>query len=252
MKIVGLLAARMGSTRLTGKVLMPFCQSTVLEWCVNRIRRSNHLNQLVVATTDQPEDDVLQAACEKLGVAVFRGSSEDVLDRFYRAATAYHADAIVRVTGDDPLIDPVVIDRVIEAFLANDPPFDYVSNVIPYRTYPRGQDTEVIAYSALERAWKEDTNPLLREHVTQYIVRHPELFSHKTVAHTQDYSHYRWALDTAQDFAFFNALSDHLDNDRISWLRVIQILQTHPKLSKINDQVVQKQVLVTNDSSGND
>jgi len=238
-RVVAILQARMGSTRLPGKVLMDLGGQPVLQWAVNRLRRAATLDEVVVATSVAPQDDAIAAFCASRGLPCFRGSEDDVLDRYYRAALEHHAEVVVRVTGDDPLIDPAVVDRVVRAYLQRRPAVAYVSNVHPRRTYPRGQDTEVFSFAALERAWREDQDPRLREHVTQYMVRHPELFPFHGVENGRDLSFMRWALDTERDMEFLRTVCAGID-DTVEWTTIVDLIEANPHWLELNRDVVQK------------
>lgn len=240
-KVVAILQARMGSRRLPGKVLMDLCGQPVLGWAVNRLRRATTLDELVVATSTHAADDAIAAFAEDWGVACFRGSEDDVLDRYYRAAQRHGADVIVRVTGDDPLIDPDVVDRVVTAFLERRPEIAYASNVHPRRTYPRGQDTEAFSFAALERAWREDNDPRFREHVTQYTVRHPELFPFHNVEYERDLSFMRWALDTEEDMMFLRTVCSHID-EATCWTEIVELIERNPHWLELNRDVIQKTI----------
>lgn len=241
MKIVAIVQARMGSTRLPGKVMMDLLGEPVLVRDVNRLKRSKLLDEVVIATTTQPADDQIVSLCKERGWAYFRGDENDVLDRYYQAARACNADVIVRVTSDCPMIDPDIVDRVIQFFF-DIPDIDYVSNTLPPRTYPRGLDTEVMTFEALERAWKEDTDPKLREHVTPYIYRNPEMFQIHGVVNGTDLSDHRWTLDTPEDFAFIQAVYEHFGNDDFTWLDVLEYLDRHPEIVEINSDINQKAI----------
>jgi len=240
-KVVAILQARMGSSRLPGKVLMDLGGQPVLAWAVKRLRRATTLDDLVVATSTNPADDAVEAFAKEWGVACFRGSEDDVLDRYYRAAQQHDADVVVRVTGDDPLIDPDVVDRVVTVFLQHQPEIAYASNIHPRRTFPRGQDTEVFSFEALERAWREDRDPRLREHVTQYMVRHPELFPASNVENEEDLSFMRWALDTDRDLEFLRTVCAHVD-DGIPWQEIVTVIMENPQWLELNRDVVQKKI----------
>lgn len=172
-RIVGTVEARMGSSRLPGKVLAPLCGVPVLEHIVRRLRRSRHLEEICVATTTEPADDAVAALAARLGAACYRGSVDDVLDRVLRAGRACRADLLVEITGDCAVIDPTVVDRVIDAYL--DGGYDYVSNVIRL-TYPPGIDAQVYRLALLEQVAALTQDPEDREHVTTYIYRHPDRF----------------------------------------------------------------------------
>jgi spore coat polysaccharide biosynthesis protein SpsF len=241
MKVLGLIQARMGSSRLPGKVLMPLAGEPMLARVVERLRRATRLDEVVVATTVEPADEAVAQLCQARGWPCFRGSQDDVLDRFYRAGREHGADVIVRVTADCPLIEPAVVDRVVQAYLdAKDA--DLVSNVWPRRTFPRGLDTEVVRWAALERAWREDDNPAWREHVTAFIYRRPDLFRVANVENAQDFSAGRWTVDTADDLALVRAVYDHFGHDRFGWEQTLRLLDQHPEWTALNRHIEQKEV----------
>lgn len=240
MNIVALVQARMGSTRLPNKVLLDLVGEPMLVHVVRRIRRVGMVNEVVVATTMEPSDDAIAACCESRGWPCFRGSRDDVLDRYYQAARHSQAGAIVRITADCPMIDPGLIDRVVREFLDCQPAVHYACNSMPIKTYPRGLDTEVVRFDALERAWREDQNPGWREHATPYIYRHPELFHLHPVVNPVDYSAMRWTVDTPDDWAFVRRIYEHFGHDRFSWQDVLAALDEHPEWKTINAHVRQK------------
>ena len=242
MRVVAIVQARMGSTRLPGKVMKDLLGKPVLIRDINRIRRAKRIDEVVIATTIKPEDDTIVALCEEEGWPCFRGNEDDLLDRYYRAAQAFDADVIVRITSDCPMIDPGVVDSVIEEFLSLREEVDYVSNALPPRTFPRGLDTEVMTFEALERAWREDNDPALREHATPYIYRNPETFRLHRVANEVDLSHHRWTLDTPEDLAFIRAVYDHFGHDHFTWTDTLRYLDQHPEIVKINSDIKQKTI----------
>jgi spore coat polysaccharide biosynthesis protein SpsF len=240
MNIVAIIQARMGSTRLPGKVLLDLAGEPMLVRVVARTRRAKLIDEVVVATTSQPGDEAIEQLCKSRGWPYCRGSEADVLERFYQAAVAHQADVIVRITSDCPMIEPRIVDRVVHEFLDRQPVVDYASNVLLRRTFPRGLDTEVIRYGALERAWREDANPAWREHVTPYIHRHPELFGLYNVTTEPNLSHMRWTVDTSADLAFVRRVYDYFGHDRFSWQEVLVLLAKHPAWLSINRTVKQK------------
>jgi spore coat polysaccharide biosynthesis protein SpsF len=242
MKIVAIIQARMGSTRLPGKVLLDLAGEPVLARCVERTRRAQTLDEVVVATTVQPADEAIIELCRERGWPSFRGSEDDVLDRYYGAAKEYAADVVVRITSDCPLIEPVVVDRVVREFSERWPQVDYASNIVPERTFPRGLDIEVMRFATLERAWREDDNPAWREHVTPYIYRHPEEFRLHCVVNSVDYSDMRWTVDTPEDLAFVRQIYGHFGHDRFSWRDVLAVLAEHLEWMEINRDVQQKAI----------
>jgi spore coat polysaccharide biosynthesis protein SpsF len=171
-------------------------------------------------------------------VTTFRGEEQDVLDRYYQAARAFQAYAIVRITSDCPLIDPVVTDQTVAGFLREQP--DYASNVLE-RTYPRGLDTEIIMMEALERAWRESTKPYQREHVTPYVYQNPGIFRLLSIKGGADHSRHRWTLDTPEDLLFLQSVYDHFEGrDNFSWLEVLDLVESNPEIARINSHVIQK------------
>ena len=241
MRVVAIIQARMGSSRLPGKVLQDIGGSTMLARVVRRTQRAASLDEVIVATTVETDDEVIVAECKRLSVPVFRGDKEDVLDRYYQAAQAYHAAIIVRITSDCPLIEPEVVDQVVRACL--DAQADYASNTLQ-RTYPRGLDTEVMTLSALELAWRQATEPYQRIHVTPYLYQHPDQFKLLSVTDDQDHSRYRWTVDTPDDLAFVREVYRRLDNDdAIRWTQVLDLLEREPALLRINTGVPQKELL---------
>jgi len=240
-KIVAIIQARMGATRLRGKVLSDLAGQTMLARVVNRSRRAKGLDAVMIATTTQPADDAIVHLCHERGWFFFRGSEEDVLDRYYRAALTYGADVVVRVTSDCPLIEPELIDSLVTTFLLHRPPLAYLSNTL-VPTFPRGLDVEVMSFNALKRAWQEDDNPAWREHVTPYIWRQPDKFKICNVTNDKDYSYMRWTVDTAEDLAFVRKVYGHFKNDTFSWREVLELLKEHPKWLEINRDVQYKMV----------
>ena len=238
MRIVTIIQARMGSTRLPGKVMKDLGGATVLAQVINRLRRATLVGEVVVATTHDAADDVIVEECDRLSVAFFRGEQKDVLDRYYRAAHAFGAEAVVRITSDCPLIEPETTDRTISTFLDRRP--DYASNAIQ-RTYPRGLDTEVMTSDALARTWREAREPYQRSHVTAYIYENPEKFDIVSVSGEADYSRHRWTLDTPEDLKFIRAVYERFGNDpNVYWRDVLALLECEPQLLELNCRVRQK------------
>jgi spore coat polysaccharide biosynthesis protein SpsF len=238
MNTLAIIQARMGSSRLPGKVLMDLGGASVLARVVGRLGRSQEITQIVVATTVAPADDAIVRECERLHVSCFRGSEDDVLDRYYQCARACPANAIVRITSDCPLIDPNLVDETV--IILKNQKADYASNVIP-RTYPRGLDTEVFTSAALERAWREAHELYEREHVTPYFYEHPKTFRMASVSGAVDYSRYRWTLDTREDLELLRAIYSRFDSRHdLSWQDVIALMEREPELAELNSQVLQK------------
>lgn len=230
---LAILQARTSSTRLPGKVLKPILGQPMLARQLERNLRSTNIDKLIVATSDQPDDQAVADLCKAVGVECFRGSLNDVLDRYYQAAAERNADHIVRLTGDCPLADPEVIDRVIEFYLNGD--YDYVSNIIE-PSFPHGLDVELFRFEALKTAWQEATLQPQREHVTPFICRQPDRFKLANFKHSQDLSHYRWTVDEPEDFELITAIYEGLypTNPEFDMDAILHFLKDNPDLQKIN------------------
>ena len=230
-RMVGIVQARMGSTRLPGKVLVNIAGHPMLWHVVNRVHRAKLVDDVLVATSESTSDDPVVAFCEQAGIPCFRGSEDDVLDRYYQAAKWIGAKVVVRITADCPLLDPDVVDDVVRCYV--DGGYDYVSNTSP-PTFPDGLDTEVFSFETLERAWREAKWQSEREHATPYIRKHPELFRIGNVTYVEDLSSMRWTVDEPQDLEFVRAVYDHLESMSSGMADVLAVLKRHPELVEIN------------------
>jgi spore coat polysaccharide biosynthesis protein SpsF len=238
MKIVAIVQARMGSTRLPGKVLLDLCGTSVLRRVTCRVRLCRLIDEVMIATTTCSADEAIVEEAQHLGVGIFRGDELDVLDRYYRAAKMRNADVIVRITSDCPLIDPEITGETIKRFLAEKP--DYASNALE-RTYPRGLDTEVMMFEAVERAWREAAAPYQRAHVTPYLYENPHLFTLLSVKSSINYSQHRWTLDTAEDLEFLRRIYQLLGGKpNFTWRDVLEIVEREPAIAEINKNVATK------------
>lgn len=242
MKVVAVVQARMGSTRLPGKVLLDLAGEPMLARVVGRLSRAETVDQVVVATTVEPADRAVADLCVARGWPHTRGSEADVLDRYYQAATAHQADVVVRVTADCPMIDPEVIDEVVQALLDRQPDVDYVSNVVPTRSFPHGLDVEAFTAAALARAWREDDSPAWREHVTPFLYRRPDLFRTHCVVYPADHGAVRWTVDTPADFARAEAIYHHFGHDRFTWAEALAADLAHPEWAIMNRDVRQRTI----------
>jgi len=219
-KTVAIVQARVSSTRLPGKVLMGMAGQPMLLRVLFRVCKSHLIDEIVVATTILDEDAAICDLCDEYRFACFQGRIDDVLDRYYRLASIYKMDNIVRITGDCPVIDPEVIDQVISKFLETGA--DYTSNIFPKRTYPRGLDTEVMTFKALERVWMAARKPSHREHVTTYIRDNPKEFNISSISIKEDHSDLQWSVDTSEDFGRVQSIYEHFKHDRFSWREVLK------------------------------
>lgn len=239
LNVVGIIQARMGSSRLPGKVLMDIEGDYILARVFNRTSRANTINTTVIATSTNKVDDPINQLAIKRGWDCFRGDEKDVLDRYYQAARKYKSDVIVRITSDCPLIDPDIIDLVVGKFLISTEA-DYVGNTrFQPRTFPVGLDVDVIGFKALERAWIEDKNESWREHVAPYIYRNPDKFNVQEISNSKDLSFMRWAIDKEEDLEFVRLIYSQFSNDEFTWCDVISLLEKNPEWLKINQHVEQ-------------
>ena len=228
-----IIQARMGSKRLPGKVMMQVDKhNPSISYTLNQIKFCKKINDVIVATSTKKEDDILVDYLEKNKINIFRGKSDDVLDRYYQCAKEKQFDNIVRITADCPLIDPVIVDSVIEQFEKSK--VDYISNVHP-RTFPDGCDVEVFSFTAIENAWKNATLPSEREHVTPYIWKNPEKFSINNYQNNKNLSKLRLTLDYNDDLILIRKMIREINSRPITLNQILTLLARKPELIKIND-----------------
>lgn len=231
--INAIIQARMRSTRLPGKVLLPLGGKTVLENVVDRVRQAKLIGRVIVATSTEPADDAIANLCRQKQIDYFRGSHEDVLDRYYQAAKHFGAEHICRITADCPLIDPAVIDETAKQYLAGG--YDYASNSHPVATYPDGFDIWIFSFAALEKSWQDAKLPSEREHVTSYIWNHPEKFKILNVKNNLDLSAYRLTIDEERDYQALKLIVEQIKN--LTMKNIIDFLDSHEEIKKINAPV---------------
>lgn len=241
MNTVAIVQARMGSTRLPGKVLMPIAGTPLVQRVIERVAAAKQVDQIVVATTDDSSDDDLAAFLKGLGIAkVFRGARDDVLDRYFQCAAQFGADIVVRITADDPLKDPEVID-LATSVLRSVATLDYVSNTLA-PSFPEGLDVEVFRFGALSRAWNEAKLESEREHVTPFIWKHPELFSVRNVSYQRNLSSWRWTVDKPEDVLFMTEVFNRFSGQPlVSFRDIISWLDEHPEIRSINAGTVRNE-----------
>jgi spore coat polysaccharide biosynthesis protein SpsF len=261
-RVVAIIQGRMTSSRLPGKILADIAGQPMLARVFMRTSRAVTVTETIFATTTDASDDPVAEYCDWSGIPVRRGSLYDVLDRYYQSAKEAKADVVVRITADCPVIDPELIDDVVNAVISGQ--FDFAANRLPPpwgRTYPIGLDTEVCTFAALERAWEEAKEPQHREHVMPFFyegvqfeskvksrksdLRHstfdfeqgvsPRGFNIALLHHTTDFGDYRWTVDTAEDLEFMRQVYSHFDGrDDFSWKDVLDLVHNEPDLMKIN------------------
>ncbi len=248
---VAIIQARMASSRLPEKVLLDIAGQPMIVRVVERVKRSNSVDRVVIATTTDPADDPIKDLCKEYGFTCYRGSQFNVLDRYFRAAQLYKAEIIVRITADCPMIDPREIDHVVQVLFEKR--VDFAANRLPppwKRTYPIGLDTEVCTFQALECAWQEAERPEELEHVMPYLYTEKGRFRTAVIDYEVDYGHYRWTVDTQEDLELARQVYTHFDDDNFSWLDVIDLFETHPELYLINAEVNPKDVKDVDDRVG--
>ncbi len=239
MRTVAIVQARMGSSRLPGKSLMRIVDKPMLAHVLERLAAAQAVDAVVVATSTMPGDQAIAELAREMGVEAFAGSEDDVLDRYYQAARTFHADTVVRITGDCPLIDPEIVDRAVAFF--QDTRADYVRTA----GFPRGLDTEVFPFHNLARAWREASKDYEREHVTPYFYRHPEWFQVRELVAPEPLHRpeLRLCVDTEEDLTLVREIFERLrapDNRIFTAEQVIRLLDAEPHLKQINAHVVQK------------
>lgn len=242
MRIVAIVQARMTSTRLPGKVMLPILGEPMLAWVIERLQKAKTLEEIVVATTTDPEDNVIEKECIKRGYKFFRGDREDVLDRYFQAAKQYQADVIVRVTSDCPLLDPGIVDACVTEFIRLQPDCDYLSNALEIATFPLGLDVEVFHRSSLQKAHQLAEEKSYREHVTAFIYHHPDQFRLIDYRSTSDDSDLRWTVDTPEDYQLVQRIAERVGNKSFAWMVARDLCRTNPDWLEINRSIVQKTV----------
>ncbi len=238
MKVVAIVQARMGSTRLPNKVMKMIGGVPMIELLLSRLSRAKEINETVVATSDDPRNDPLVQRVQALGYQCSRGSENDVLERYLQAARTAEADVVIRITGDCPLVDPVLVDDAVRHFKATD--VDYLCNISP-PTYPDGLDIEVFTLSALERASLETQKEFDHEHVTPYL-RESGKFRRKAISHDEDLSNLRWTVDEPADFEVITRVVEHFaPNQHFSWQQVLKLQQMQPHIFEANKQLIRNE-----------
>lgn len=238
MKVIALVQARMGSTRLPNKVMKPIAGIPMIELLLSRLSRSKEVDQIVVATSVDPRNRPLIDHVRKLGYSCEEGSENDVLDRYVEAAGKHRADVVVRITGDCPLVDPELVDEVVRGFKTA--AVDYFSNIDP-PTYPDGLDIEVCTFKALERASRETSRPYDREHVTPYL-RESGRFKTASMKYNQDLSGLRWTVDEPADFTVIEKVFGHFHpRTDFTWGEVLGLQQRQPEIFSLNQNLIRNE-----------
>ena len=242
--VIAVVQARTGSKRLPGKTLKKICGIPMILLMLERLSNSKLIDKIVIATTTNPNDDELYNLIKDNGYEVFRGSELDCLDRHYQVGKKFRADYVCKITSDDPLIDPVLTDKIIDFFLQNSDKFDYVSNIHP-PTFPDGLDVEIIRMETLKAAWKNATNYNDREHTTTYIWSNPSKFKIGNYENNLGENLFltdRWTVDYPEDFEFVKTIYEELYEDHKIFLTedILSLLTRKPEIRTINKKYVSK------------
>jgi len=234
MKTDAIIQVRMSSSRLPGKVMMKVdSKHPVLYYVITQLQFSKNLDEIIVATSTREEDDIIADYVKNLGVICFRGSLKDVLDRYYQCAKEFSIKDIVRITSDCPLIDPTIVDKVIEKFKSNS--FDVVTNSGPITgTFPQGTDVEVFSFQALEKAWKKAKKPSEREHVTAYFYNNESDFKIDYLTRSENISHLRWCVDGMPDLELVRKIVSKINKKPILMRHILDLFSKEPHLQDIN------------------
>ncbi len=237
-KILTVVQARLSSTRLPGKVMLPILGKPLLIQMLERVKAAKLVDKIVIATSTNKDDDVIEKLCAEHGFTCFRGHFTDLLDRHYKATLEFDAEAVAKIPSDCPLIDPQVIDKVFKFYLDNIDKYDFVSNLHP-ATYPDGNDVEIMSYSALKTTWKKATKDFEREHTTPYIWENPDMFRIGNVVWEtgKDFSTTeRWTIDYEEDYLFLKRIYEELYpvNPTFSLNDILNLLDEKPEIRKIN------------------
>lgn len=240
--IVAIIQARMGSTRLPGKVMLKVMGRSMLSFMIERLRFCKSIDKIVIATTTSEQDWPIVQYCIENNISYYQGSENDVLDRFYQTAKEYNAENIIRLTGDCPLIDPEVIDELVARFI-KEGDLDHMNTGA---TYPEGVDAEVVSFSALEDAWKNATLSTEREHVTAHIWANPDKFKTKPMQYTRDLSKYRYTVDEPSDFEVVKSifLALYEENEIFLTETIIEYLDSHPEVFQLNQGIIRNEGLM--------
>lgn len=238
MNVVAIIQARMSSSRLPEKVLLPLAGKPVIHNIVERLSFCKNLNNKIVATSLDPSDDPLFDYCTNIGITCFRGQLEDVLDRYYRAAKIYNADVVVRITGDCPVIDPIIVDAVICGFLSGK--YDYYGLA---GEFPDGLDCTAISFAALEQAWKKAKLISEREHVGPFIENNPQLFKTGGLVLFEGLEKERWTLDTIDDYEVLVAIFNELYDPDKPFLthEILDFLNSNMEIKKKNSGIIRNE-----------
>lgn len=232
--ITAIIQIRLNSSRLKRKALLKIQNLTLIEHLFSQLSYSTQIDKKIIATTTESIDNDIEKLANNIGIQCFRGNSLNVLDRYYNCAKSFDIDTIVRISGDAPLIDPVIVDKTIEYYKKNN--FDYVSNFFR-RTFPIGTEIEIFSFKTLEKCWKTAQQSYEKEHVTPFIYEHPELFNIGFIEHSENLSNLHWTVDRIEDFEFVKSIIEKTEKRPILMNEILKVLENEPDLLRINGHV---------------
>jgi spore coat polysaccharide biosynthesis protein SpsF len=243
-KVIATIQARLGSKRMPKKVLRKILNKTMIEWINYRLSFCNEVDEIVLITSELKENDPLIDLADSIGLQYYRGSEEDLISRHFETVKKFKADALIRITGDCPLVDPVLVDKMVKEYRENHEKFDYVCNVFP-ATFPDGLDIDIIPFSTLERLNAEVKDPLYREWITTTLVENPKSFRIKNITNNPDLSNLRLTLDYEEDFELINNIFTKLHKDgKVFILKdILELFKKEPDLAKINEKRIDSTVV---------
>ena len=231
-----IIQARMGSTRLPGKAMLDVeNDKTVLYFVIKQLQSCKLIDKIIVATTTLEDDKQIANFSKQLGIDSFRGSSDNVLDRYYQCAKEYSVSTIVRIPSDKPLIDPEIVDNVVSMFMNSS--YDYITNFLPNPTFPSGTEVEVFSINALKKAWEKAKIPSEKEHVTPYFINHEDKFKIFHTENSENLSHLRWAVDRIDDLKLVRKIASKIKKRPILMKDILELFTREPELVKINKNV---------------
>ena len=232
--ITAIIQIRLNSSRLKRKALLKIQNLTLIEHLFSQLSYSTQIDKKIIATTTESIDNDIEKLANNIGIECFRGNSLNVLDRYYNCAKSFDIDTIVRISGDAPLIDPIIVDKTIEYYKKNN--FDYVSNFFR-RTFPIGTEIEIFSFKTLEKCWKTAQQSYEKEHVTPFIYEHPELFNIGFIEHSENLSNLHWTVDRIEDFNFVEIILQKIKERPVSMNQILNLLKLEPDLLKINGSI---------------
>ena len=235
-----IIQARMGSTRLPGKAMLSVENNkTVLDFVIKQLQNCKLVDKIIVATTTLEDDNKIANFSKDSGIDCFRGSSDNVLDRYYQCAKEYSVSTIVRIPSDKPLIDPGIVDNLVSVF-RNDS-YDYITNFLSNPTFPSGTEVEIFSINALKKAWKKAKLPSEKEHVTPYFPNHKSEFKIKHIENSENLSHLRWAVDRIEDLDLVRLIVSKIKKRPVLMDDIIELFRKEPNLIEINKNVNKKE-----------